>query len=424
MSKEKSNSPVWDKSHHSIFEDFALDLRDFTRTGRLPAYADSDVAYALELWRKRLKDKGLILKYDITPRGHFAEGGGMGRSWQDARYISTMEYRTCEISREFYKDKKREYSKKQDSIFYQIITNVLDGGLVRTEMYTCPNCGAISQINDLQNGCPYCHTFFEMSDLFPKVTNYYFIKDSGKTEKELKYSIARVVVPCMLFFMLIAFYHNPITNETMIFDIIGAVAAGVIGGGIIGYIIWAFSKMASLFIEAGKSIPMLVNTAGSGKRFVANMRRYSPEFSYEYFTNKVVSILKMLVYAEDAAKVPYYVGEPLGNMFSDIVDSSYSGAVALKHFQVQGEWCYVTVEVYMEDVYDNGKSMYTKNDRFRILLCKNISKPIDMHFSIKKIHCKGCNTSFDATKQKTCPSCGKTYEIDGDDWVVVKIEKR
>lgn len=210
----------------------------------------------------------------------------------------------------------------------------------------------------------------------------------------------------------------------LLYSFISGVFGGIILGGIVGYLLWVAGKLGSLFKEAGKSLPMVVNVTGSGKRFVSLMRRHSPEFSYEYFSDKVVSMLKMLLYSADAQELPNYVGEPVGELFSDIVESSYTGAVALKQFQVRGEDCHVTVDVYMEDIYDNGGRIYSKNDTFRVYLRKNIRRPVDFHFSIKKIHCKGCGSSFDATKQKTCPSCGRRYEIEDDDWVIVKIQKR
>lgn len=168
---------------------------------------------------------------------------------------------------------------------------------------------------------------------------------------------------------------------------------------------------------------MLVNTAGSAKRFVSQMKKYTPEFSYEYFSDKVVSMLKMIIFSEDAQELPSYAGESVGKLFSDIVESSYAGAVAFKQFRIQKDYCHVTADVYMEDIYDNGKRIYSKIDTFRVYLCKNIRTPVDLRFSIQKIQCKGCGGSFDATKQRTCPSCGKRYEMEDDDWVILKIRK-
>lgn len=196
--QRQQNNPQWSKSHHSIFENFALDLKDFTRTKRLPAYGDQDVNYCLELQQERLRGKGLHMEYDLVPRGLFAEGGGMGKSWSDEHYISRMEYRTCRLLRTFYREEKKVYEKKQDSIFYQIITNVHNQEAAAGDLYTCPNCGAVSRIGELQKGCPYCGTFFEMKDLFPKVTNFFFIRDTGATGDELKQSILKIVIPCMV----------------------------------------------------------------------------------------------------------------------------------------------------------------------------------------------------------------------------------
>jgi len=425
--RKQPNAPQWDKSHHSIFEDFALDLRDFTRTERLPAYGNQDVNYCLELQQERLQDKNLHMEYDMVPRGLFAEGGGLGRSWSDEHYISNMEYRTCRLARSFYREQKKIYEKKQDVIFYQIITNVHNQEAAAKDLYTCPNCGAVSQIGELEKGCPYCGTFFAMKDLFPKVTNFFFIRDSGATGEELKHNILKVVVPCMVVAAIgytIYFLQSDVSGGNFLLSLINGIAGGIVAGGILGYLFWAVGKIGSLFKEAGRSMPMVLNATGSGKRFVSLMQKYSPEFSYEYFSDKVVSVLKMILYSKDAQELPNYVGEPVGHLFSDIVESSYTGAVALKQFRVEGENCLVTVDVYMEDIYDTKGRMCSKNDTFRIYLRKNISKPVDFHFSVKKIHCKGCGGSFDATKQRTCPSCGRKYEIEDDDWVVLKIQKR
>ena len=67
------------------------------------------------------------------------------------------------------------------------------------ELYSCPGCGAVSQISVLQSGCPFCKTFFSMNELFPKVTNYYFLQDDSLTDKEFKNTMRKVLLPCIVF---------------------------------------------------------------------------------------------------------------------------------------------------------------------------------------------------------------------------------
>lgn len=418
---------IWKTTSHYPFEKFGAELREYTNTGNIPSQGDQNVRYALELQKQRLRNKSLIMKYEFTPRGHFADTTGPGREWKDEHYTSRMEYRTCRLTRKIYRSQKKVYDENESCIFYQIITDVNNYEIVGGDTYACPSCGAASQIKILENGCPYCGTFFKMSDLFPKTTNFYFIKDVGGTEKEVHGELKKVMLLCMVAVFLINILRMFIVDgisELFIFEMIGIIIGSVIGGGALGYFLYSISLLVKVFSEAGKSIPMLFNVAGSAKRFVAQMKRYSPEFSFEYFSGKVVAILKMILFSDNAQELTYYAGQPLGNLFSDIVESSYSGACALKKFIIQGDYCYVTVEAYMEDLYDTGSRIRKYNDKFRITLCKNIRKPINLHFSIQAMQCKNCGSSFNATKQKCCPSCGTAFDLMDQDWVVTKIERR
>lgn len=417
---------IWNNTQHSIFENFAMELKDFTTTGKYPPDASQDVKYGLELQLKRLKERNLILKYNIEPRGNLPDGRTPVRQWRDDRYISWMEFHTCRLSRTIYRNKKKVYDNNQNSIFYQFATDVRNAEAVAADLYSCPNCGAVSKIAVLQGGCPFCGTFFEMNELFPKVTNYYFLKDSGYTDKEIKRSIGKVMLPFMAFFSIyyiISFIVNynpkdaggvPLTVFLLMMCMIG----GAVAGAIIGYFLWAIGKLCSVFTEAGKAIPMLVNSAGSGQRFVSFMSQYSPEFSFEYFSEKVVSMIKMIIYSENASDLPYYEGPPLGSRFLNVIESSYAGAVALKKYEVKGDHCYITVDIYLENLYDNGKRIYSKKDKVRAELRRNIRKPIDINFSIERIQCKSCGASFNAIRMRNCPHCGTRYEIGDDDWII------
>ena len=212
--------------------------------------------------------------------------------------------------------------------------------------------------------------------------------------------------------------------EYLLLEMIGLLIGSVIGGAAIGYFLYSICLLVQVFGQAGKSLPMLFNVAGSANRFVTRMKRYSPDFSFEYFSGKVVAILKMILFSDDATDLTYYAGKPLGNMFLDIVESSYAGACALKKFMVQGDYCYVTVDAYMEDIYDDGKHIRKRDEKFRITLCKNIRKPVNLHFSIRAMQCKSCGSSFDATKQKCCPNCGTTFALADEDWIVTNIQRR
>lgn len=166
----------------------------------------------------------------------------------------------------------------------------------------------------------------------------------------------------------------------------------------------------------------LLPTLGSGSRFTRQMKKYSPDFSYEYFSNKVISLLKMIIFSDKPSELPVYTGGPLGNMFENVIDVFYTGAIGLKKFRVEGDFCFVTVDIFLDNLYDNGKRIFERRNKYRIQVKKNISKPVNMHFSIRHLQCRGCGMSFDATKEKHCPGCGTAYVLENEDWVVTGIE--
>lgn len=414
---------TWDKSHKNIFENFALDLQGFTNTEKYPEDADQDVKYGLELQSKRLKDKNLRIKYEIVPRGKATDGGNFRRQWSDDKYISWREFCECGLSRTVYRNAKKVYHKYQKSVLYQIITNARNKNTVADELYSCPNCGAVSKISVLQNGCPYCNTYFEMDDLFPKVTNYFFVKSDHYTKEEYRKSLIKVIAPMIALGIIICIRDIASMDDISyhMVDIIFGFIGVIVFGSFAGYFLWSILKLISTFWEGGKTVPMLFGSIGSEKRFVSFMSRYSPEFSYEYFSDKVVSLLKIMIYSDRADDIPYYEGEPVGNRFLNVIESSYSGVVGLKTYRVEGDYCFVAVDVYLENLYDEGNRIYLKKDKVRVELRRNIRRPVNIHFSIERIQCKNCGSSFNAVRMRNCPHCGTMYEIGDDDWVITKI---
>ncbi len=418
------DTPKWNIHSRSIFERFAAQLEEYSKGGVIPELADEDVADMLAAQRKRLEDRELSLTYAFKPRGHFSNRGGVGMSWSDAKYTSTMEYRSCEMTKTVTRKDRKIYRKKQNMLFYGTLVHMLDSRVAENDPYTCPNCGAISTIKELQEKCPYCDTHFEMSQLFPKVTNYYLLKDFGGTQAEVKISVMNTVLPFMVVCAAIFIWALVIakTYPHWILAVIVGALAGAFLGGITGYFFWAIRMLASLFLEAGKSIVLLLDAAGSRKRFVRSMKEHSPEFSYEYFSGKVTAMMQHILFAEEPEKLVFYKGGALPARIQNIVESSFTGAVALKGFQVVGEECRVRVRVHLDNLYQRGKRISRRRDVFTVCLSKNIAKPVNLHFSIRKIQCESCHTSFDATKTRCCPSCGREYDLAQEDWIITSIK--
>lgn len=420
-----------DKNNKQIFDEFILQLKSWYESGKKPTCCSNDLNYAFELQKKRLDSNGLLLKYDYILRSEESDNIS-AKQWHDQKYTNTMAFQNYLKTSSFFANDKCIYKYKEKDVEYAIITRLM--GQDVDAQYVCPNCGAICSVKELiENGCPSCQTHFLMTDLFPKVTNYFSIKDMGYAKNEMKISIGLwllfgiVTALIITSFVVFNISSSSISNIGNVFEILGkyipqyifAAIFGVIGG----YLCWAVTKLISVFYNAIKVTPLVAKGAGSKRKITDFMKQYDPNFSYRYFIGKALSLVKMMVFSDDYTNLAVYDGKPLQNTCKDIVDIRYRDVTAVNSCSINGNYGYIDITVFTTNYYCHNQKISKKDESFRMLMCKNIMQPPDYGFSIRKVQCKSCSGSFDASKAHNCPYCGKPYHLGDDDWVVLSFCK-
>lgn len=71
------------------------------------------------------------------------------------------------------------YDRDSDDTMYESVVHTPNEAELHHMTMTCPNCGAVNPVAALTQGCPYCSTVFQIKDLFPRVTNTYFIRNNA-----------------------------------------------------------------------------------------------------------------------------------------------------------------------------------------------------------------------------------------------------
>lgn len=422
MEKEQERkSPVSEEETEKIYYGFARDLPRWAKDGILPEGGNQDIAYYLELQQNRLKERNIRMEYRFSDR---AGKKGTPRSlvgWtaKDQKY--TLRMAADGYSREVrcYKGNKCLFKKKKDTLFWQVITYMNDGSMSGDELYCCPNCSAISSVKSLLAGCPYCGTRFQMTDLFPKVTDFHY------SDYEVNLSVIRgikLVGPVYIaLVVLVGMLRAPSFGyvvEALLTGIFMMPLFSFLGYLLFGVLFLIYSLFRGLF-----SIHRFVGRDRARLKITAFLKKYDPAFSYDYFLSKVVSLLKIILFTDDRSNLAVCQGKVAGDAFRDIVDIAYQGTTTLNSCQVEGKYCYLDINLFMSDIHDGGSRIYKKNDIFRMKLCKDITKPEDYGFSIRKVQCRGCGGSFDASRIRYCPYCGKEYDLKEDDWVVLELEQ-
>lgn len=412
------NTPPYQTKEEKIYRSFAEELEEWSRTGKEPSTGNQDIRYGLELQEERLKKRNLKMEYRMKLRGEHLDKI-YSTFYRDPVYTNVFVFSHYLLKTVFLREGKKIYERTEPEVFYQTITK-MDQQRAE-ENYCCPNCSAVSPVGVLLKGCPHCHTRFLMTDLFPKVTGYYFEHDVAMNKKEAKVKTVKWVMGGIIVTFLLASVSALLRGEDpqILLTLIGSLPIGAF----LGYFVMSLCMAVGLFGAAGRSLPRLIRTAGTKGKLTRFLQPYDKSFSYEHFTGRILNLLKMMIFADNVKNMAVYEGEEKLPDCSDIVESVYRGSMGLSRKWVENGYCYLDLNIYMMDTYDVGR-IYRKNDLFRLVVCRKLQKDSDFGFSIKKVQCASCGGSFDATRERFCSYCGREYSLRDDDWVVVRLHRK
>ena len=147
----------------------------------------------------------------------------------------------------------------------------------------------------------------------------------------------------------------------------------------------------------------------------------TPEFSFEYFTSKAISLIKTAIYSENAQELMFYRGGALNPEFKDVIDLNYGGALGLANVTEENRIVTVATDAFFDVLYERDSKVIFKRERLRAVFQRRTDIPINLQFSMTKIQCPTCGGSFNAIRNRKCPYCGNDYDIISQDWVLVEL---
>lgn len=262
-----------------------------------------------------------------------------------------------------------------------------------------------------ENGCQYCGTHFTVSEMYPKVTNFYTLDNTADRKLSLG-RLWRLAAGALIPAFLIALYIvlTEAGNGFGMTFLISFIICFLLG-------IW-FSPMIFSMIEY---VPVSLGITGAKTKITSALKKYDESFSYDYFEGKALSLLRMIIFAEDLKDSVQYRGDELAPAYRDIVDMNYRGGLNVTKIEKNDEYIEVTLKVYMKNIYFLKGKCRKKNDMMYVRMRHNCQWEVQPDFSIVKVACHSCGGSFDATKHRCCPYCQTEYNAGYDDWEVLEI---
>lgn len=384
----------------------------------VPTTVTQDLNYAYQLQHKRLNKLGYKIDYQLTEDGLGTHD--FSNSWSDDKFKYGNIITYYNMTRTLSQAGRQVYSKADRYMLYATEMDYKDINIIDDEPYTCPNCGADTTIGRIVTGCPSCGAQFKADEIYPRICNYYLTKAIAMNKEDVDKQIKGGFMKIFKWFIIVAIPFILVPALAFIILFMGAVYSYFITSGVFAF--KQFKRIGSGLYNAKTAIK-----APEARRiYQEKMQQYSEVYSYDYLCNKINTMVRNLLFTDSAADLPYYNGEDITGRFDEILDTTSQGYVLIDSMNVTPDnHCHMKVNCYFDSVVKRGKAVYElQNDTYTLDIEKDLSIPVNHRFSITSLHCDGCGASYNATKQRSCPYCGRDAKTDYSDWIINRIVRQ
>lgn len=198
--------------------------------------------------------------------------------------------------------------------------------------------------------------------------------------------------------------------------------AGLMGA-FIGLMCGGFAFLGYAIYKAIQGISEVGGSKSAERKIERKIQAFDSAFSYKLFEGQLLSFLKMALFTEEPGNLACFEGTSIPERYRDLVDMSYHGTIALKGIETDGDTVKMNLGVFLRDTYYVNNHIKIKDEEIRLQVARKRSARTDAGFSIKKVECKACGGSFDASHQRICPYCHNAYDMKEQNWVITRIEK-
>ena len=278
------------------------------------------------------------------------------------------------LEKDYYKD--GILLKKENLFDSRMIYSYVFNG---TEEFTCNNCGMKASMDEFKNGCPYCHTAYNME---------YHQKELGSkhyydlTIKSKKYVIITYIIDLLISFMITLVFILDTSRTFYLFDLLKVIIGSILISLLLFYVFYYID--ASIVLPGIRKIKERENKRQQD--FWESMN-YTEQDKTKFFNN-VLYCLRQYYYSDKEKNVVDF----------DIIDYNRFRKDIVKN------QLFVEVEVDLRIIeYKKGKiqsKKETKTYRF-----KKLTNTKELQGGTNKIECPNCSSSIDVTDHE-CSYCG------------------
>lgn len=398
---------------------FTEELHDWSVSGKKPVLASRELRYVLMRQQERLHSFGLNMENRIDHTGDEITGS-LAEKGEDIR--ARVLYREAVRRLTIKQGEKEVKTEKEPIIFY---ATLLEKPGFSDFSCTCPNCGHSGLVSEMRDGCPYCGTVFEIEDVWPVFTSWYSVPgivERATLMPNLKKAMIMIFVGSLAVLSVISWFVN--SDMDPIFRVLVSLFTAAVASGMltfVSYMAYSLLLLGKVFRQAGRSLPLLKGMR-TEKKVENIIRKYEPDFSYPYFEGRLLSLLRAIAFTDKRSELSIYEGSEDLSFLDSLIDMQYRGVLQLLSSAVENGVIKLKLKAFMDNYRYDGR-IKRRDENYIVTVEKDIDAHTDLQFSLCKVKCHNCGSSFDALHMKKCPYCGTPYKLIHDDWMITSIRK-
>ena len=406
------------------YKRFVRQMSKWYNSGELPELASQDLRYVLELQKLKMQSLGLDMKCELQKSGSGNTNTG-GTSYSDRVFKNTFISGNTSMTRNIVSTQDQLIKYTEDINLTMVIQELNAGTQPGDNMaLCCPHCGAPSTLGELQSGCKHCGTHFLMSELFPKVMNYFTFENytSERTKSKNKHELTTIITACAIPLVIICIIKNLFVGQApnMAVSVLFGLFSGIFGGVMFGGIIFVFKKLFETLGLMGKQLRG-IGHIGSTLLNADKIKHNDLEFSSEYLRDKITSLFRMAVYSKDATELACCKCR-CPEEAADIIEARLHNFSIISS-NIKDMVCDVDILLYLDCLHYTEGKIKSQSDKYRMHMRKRIKTPPELGFSFSAVSCPSCGASFDARNVKSCPYCNSEYLHEEHDWIVTDLNE-
>lgn len=248
---------------------------------------------------------------------------------------------------------------------------------------TCPNCGNTSKENEIEDGCPYCGTNYNIEYSDKSLgTKYHY----DRVLQGSNYKTITLVIDIIISAILVITYILKTCRTFNIYDISKIIIGTIIVSLILYYLFYIIDAVAV-------TLPIKIYKDAQNKKQMKFWKRMeSIGIDKKTFYNNVNYELQN-----------YYYGENSEN--KNIIDYDIIDYISLDEQIVKNKKILVTIKAQIREIVLNQGTISEKIQKRTFTFEKSNEQILDLKAGSNIISCHNCGASIDVTKSK-CDYCG------------------